>query len=222
MFVRFRKQPNGGFRPEAAHDDVVAWEWAGGPCECGERRRHSRRWTISRADIRLQPYRIKVTLVENTRSNGKVKQETVAVLGSIDATWLESFWQRMPDPALRRQDWEFHSLLTRTEFWQDVLERMNQIGGNRLSKEERIAIRRAIHKVVPWVMEAEKKRLELLDERRGFETMRLCHSGAERDIARDEETVRAIAERLPGLKTKAAEFAENMFHAGMRIAKLTP
>ena len=132
-----------------------------------KRQRHGRRrrcWTIGG----LEPYRVKVLLVENARAAGKVRQEIVAVLGSIDATWLESFWESAPDPALRHQRWEQLSLTARVAFWEGVLERMGAIGDNRLSKDDRVAARRAIHKVVPWVMEPERKRLELLVARSEF------------------------------------------------------
>ena len=167
MFVRFRKLSNDGFEPAAAAplslilgapkpNAFFTWERRPG-------RRRRRHWFIAdnKDDAeRLTPYRIKVTLVENTRVDGKVKQEIVAVLGSIDATWLESFWESAPDLA-RHQHWEILSLRARIVFWQSVLDRMGQIGDNRLRKDDRVAIRRAIHKVVPWVMEPEKKRLEL-------------------------------------------------------------
>jgi hypothetical protein len=108
-----------------------------------ERRwRRRRRWTIGG----LEPYRIKVMLVENSRVAGKVRQEIITVLGSIDASYLESFWQRAPDPALRHQHWEALSLAQRTAFWEGVIERMTAIGDNRLSKDDRVAARRAIHR----------------------------------------------------------------------------
>ena len=85
-------------------------------------------------------------LVENTRVAGKVRQEIIAVLGSIDAAYLESLWQLAPDPALRHERWEYFSLTARVAFWDGVLERMGAIGDNRLSKDDRVAARRAIHR----------------------------------------------------------------------------
>jgi hypothetical protein len=168
----------------------------------------------------LEPYRIKVMLVENTRINGKVKQKIVAMLGSINATYLESFWEPIPDPAMRNANWERYSLLERTEFWRDVLDRMSKIGNNRLSKDDRVAIRRAIHKVIPWVMEPERKRLELLEARHDFEELKHFQSWTENHIAHDEKEAKKIAERLPELKADSAKWAEKLFHAGLRIAKL--
>jgi hypothetical protein len=214
MFVRFRKVPNDGFEPPAARDATFTWE-----------RRHPRsrrRWVIGREEEeKLVPFSIKVMLVENHRVDGKVKQDIVAALGGIDATWLESFWERMPDPALRCEKWEQGSLQRRTIFWEGVLGRMSQIGDNRLSKDERVAIRRAIHKVVPWVMEPERKRLELLQARGDFETLKTLHTLTEQRIALDEEMAREIAERLSGRRGELAEYAESILHEGLRIAKLS-
>lgn len=217
MFVRFRKQPNGGDRPFAARDDAVRWQWAQA---WGRRRRRFRRWMIGRGDQHLEPYRIKVILLENTRLNGKVKQELVATLGSIDATWLESFWQPNPDPTLRREDWELYSLRRRTEFWQGVLERMGKIGDNRLNKDERVAIRRAIHKVIPWVMDGERKRLELLKAEDHYREMQQWHKWTEDSVARDLDMGRRISEGIPAKKAESARWAECAFNAGLKIAKL--
>lgn len=137
MFVRFRKLSNAGFEPAGGATGAAAYTWEptwenGWPKRHGRRRR---RWTIGG----LEPYRVKVMLVENTRVAGKVRQEIIAVLGSIDATWLENFWQGAPDPALRHQRWEELSLAQRTAFWEGVITRMSAIGDNRLSKDDRVA-----------------------------------------------------------------------------------
>ena len=90
MFVRFRKLLCDGFRPRAAAVPYIAcrqpWNGPNGPVAC---RGHCHlkprcRWRIGREE-ELAPYRLKVVLVDNKRVNGKVKQETIAVLGSIEA-----------------------------------------------------------------------------------------------------------------------------------------
>jgi hypothetical protein len=132
-------------------------------------------------------------LVENTRVNGKVKQELVATLGSIDATLLDSFWADVGEDELVRlrvPDWRHRSLRARTDFWQGVLERMGKVGNNRLSQDQRKAIRREIHKVVPWVMEAEKKELEDLDAREELAAWkRLDEEGYAEQIVRAEKQI---------------------------------
>src|SRR6266568_2202245 len=161
MFARLRKLSNAGFRPQAvATGEAVRLcrrpeLETRGPCQDNCHAKPRCRWAIS-ADRRLEPYRLKVTLVESVRVNGRVRQQTVASLGSINATWLDSFWAAVGDDELarlRHPRWRLVSLQTRAAFWQDVLDRMSEIGDNRLSAEERKVIRRAIHKVVPWVME---------------------------------------------------------------------
>jgi hypothetical protein len=141
MFVRFRRLPNGGFRPFAAGEEGAFRAW-----RISDRRR---RWFIDGQE----PYRIKIILVDNVRTGTKVK-EVIATLGAIDATWLEGFWT---DQALKVNYWELYSLRWRVAFWRGVLQRMEKIGDNRLSKEDRIAIRRQIHKVIPWVTQIDIK-----------------------------------------------------------------
>jgi hypothetical protein len=181
MFVRFRKLPNGGFQPPAAAKDAAlpAWRLKG----------HRRRWLIAGQE----PYRLKVILVENTRTNGRVKQDIVAILGTIDATWLASFWT---DPELKTKHWELYSLRARVAFWGGVIARMSKIGDNRLSQEDRVAIRRQIHKVIPWVMKPEKKRLAILEAQKEYEQFRDLHDWAERDVTRDRETIAHATKKL--------------------------
>jgi hypothetical protein len=111
MFVRFRKVANGGFRPRAAANGV-AKIICRGRCFTSCRMHPRCRWAIDK-DRRMEPYRVKVMLVANTRVNGKVKQELVASLGSIDATWLDSFWATVGEDeltGLRVPDWRLQSL----------------------------------------------------------------------------------------------------------------
>ncbi len=211
MFVRFRKLSNAGFEPAGGAIGAAVSTW-----EKGRGWRDRRRWTIGG----LEPYRIKVLLVENTRVAGKVRQEIVAVLGSIDATWLESFWESAPDLALRHQCWEQRSLTARVAFWEGVLERMGAIGDNRLSKDDRVAARRAIHKVIPWVMEPERKRLELLIAQNEFKEGQWARSMIEKRIAADETKAKEIAERLPVMKAESAGLVAALLEVGLRITKL--
>jgi hypothetical protein len=228
MFVRFRKQSNSGFRPVAARNrsgDEVKWQWVGkyehvSPGWIRRRRRH-RKWSIAcGGDQYLEPYRIKVALVENARIDGKVKQEVIVTLGAIDATWLESFWATAPQPELRVENWDLYSLRHRSAFWQGVLERMARIGDNRLSKNDRVAIRRAIHQVVPWVMEPERKRLALLEAQHDYSQVKLFHDWADHGVRDDQHTIKRATESLKKHEAERAEFAEHMLHAGLRIAKL--
>jgi hypothetical protein len=73
-----------------------------------------------------------------------------------------------------------------------VLERMGAIGGNRLTPDERKAIRRAIHRVIPWVMEDEKKELEVLDAKKDYEFIKGTHEFWERQISNASTPRRTI------------------------------
>lgn len=250
MFVRFRRLPNGGFLPTGAPHSAFAevpdesgqatWEgvqtWGnaakilcrrdgghegchrfhGGHC----RLRPRCRYVIDVGGPHLELYRLKVELLANSRVNGKIKQEVVASLGSIDAVWLESFWTSAPEPEWRPVRWELWSLTHRTDFWQLVLDRMSKIGDNRLNKDERVSIRRAIHKVVPWVMELERKRLEVLEALREYQQCRFMHQSAERRVADDQETIERATKSLKENQDKSAELARAALQVGLEIAKL--
>jgi hypothetical protein len=226
MFVRFRKVKNGGFAPFVAMPGATArlcrspWgRICRGRCQMKPTRC---RWVIGK-DRRLEPYRYKVMLIENRRVAGKVKQELVATLGSIDATWLDSFWSAVGTDELVRlriPEWRHRSLGARCNFWQGVLDRMSKSGDNRLSQAERKAIRRDIHKIVPWVMESEKKELALLDAKAGFVSTQNFHASTEQRIARQEKWRADIDKELVGLRSTQAKLAEALFHEGARIAKL--
>jgi hypothetical protein len=223
MFVRFRKLPNGGFEPKAAAMAKILCrgQWChranGGHC----RMRPRCRWAIACNDNdHLEPYRIKVLLVENTRLDGKVKQEIVAALGTIDATWLQSFWAVAPGPELRAKNWELFSLQERTAFWQGVLARMGQIGDNRLRKDDRVAVRRAIHKVVPWVMESERKRLAVLEACAQYDRLKSSHALYESHIKSAKEMIARYTAELKKDEPKSAELARALLQAGLAIAEL--
>ncbi len=123
MFVRFRKLPCDGFRPNGAAYGAasIACRSSNG-IACVEHcyKKPRCRWRIGHEE-QLAPYRLKVILVENKRVNGKVKQETIAVLGSIEATWLPEFWEGIsPKRAtkLKAEDWESQSLRARIAVWE--------------------------------------------------------------------------------------------------------
>jgi hypothetical protein len=209
MFVRFRKIPNDGRRPRAVRPEASFWirprEW-----------RQHRRWVIGKEE-RRQPYRLKVMLIENTRANGKVKQEMVASLGTFDATWLESFYDGMSD--VRIDGWRHASLCRRITFWSGVLERMGKIGDNRLNAEDRKRIRRAIHNVIPWPMEAERKEREFLDAKRRFEDKQWWHLHHQKSITLSEKIIRDQLAELESTRQQSADEAEKLFVLGLQVAK---
>ena len=133
MFVRFRKLPSGGFRPIAAAlgASFIACRnpWNRIPCWGHCQAKPRCRWRVGE-DEKLEPYRLKVVLVENRRVNGRVKQETIAVLGSIEATWLPEFWEgidREVAANLKAEKWELYSLRERISFWKIANRRLKQL-----------------------------------------------------------------------------------------------
>ncbi len=180
MFARFRKLPCDGFRPAGASLGsariTCRQPWRGIPCRNHCHAKPRCRWRIGR-DEQLAPYRLKVVLVENRRVNGKVKQETITVLGSIEAVWLSDFWEGIDQKAaakLKAEDWELRSLRARTAFWEIANHRLKQLA-NRLGPDLK-RIRMATHARVPWPMEPERKKLELLEAKADFD---LAHSQLE-------------------------------------------
>ena len=189
MFIRFRKLPCGGFQPRAAAEPYIACRspWNGIPCRGHCREKPRCRWRIGREE-ELAPYRLKVILVENKRVNGKVKQETIAVLGSIEATLLPEFWEEIsPERAgeLKAEDWELRSLQRRTAFWEGANRRLKKLA-NRLGPDLK-RIRIAAHSRVPYPMEAGKKRLEILEVKEDLDFFKGHIEYLERRIAGHEK-----------------------------------
>jgi hypothetical protein len=180
------------------------------------------RWAIVAPDgTQLHPYRLKIAIVENHRVGGKVKQNVIATLGTFDATWLESFWAAAPDPALRHQFWELRSLRERVEFWDGVRVRMGAIGDNRLSQEGRVALRRQIHKVVPWPMEADRKRLAVLELGHDYWNVDYWRNADEERIALNESEIKRLTEENDKMRTKNAEAVETLLEIAAEMARAT-
>src|SRR5215475_3147045 len=103
MFVRFRERKNDGREPEHV---LSRKKMCAGRCpkvpgkRCGPDRhmwgcpmRPRCPWRIGvDQGIALQPYRLFVSLVENHRVNGKVRQNHIADLGAIDGCLLSGFY----------------------------------------------------------------------------------------------------------------------------------
>jgi len=171
------------------------------------------RWIIGKHQ-QLQPYRLKVVLVENRRVDGKVKQETVAVLGSIDAGWLPEFWEDTPDE-LKCKDWKLYSLRHRTAFWEGANQRLKQLA-NRLGPDLK-RIRIAAHKRVPWPKEAERKRLNFLETHHDFEWWRDHSEFLGKQAERYERIIKKTEEDLAENKERRREATEQ---ANLRVREL--
>ena len=221
MFVRFRKVPNGGFRSYAvAHGAALRAcrypdHW--GACRGGCSAKPRCRWVIGKHH-QLSPYRLKVVLVENKRVNSKVKQETIAVLGSIDATWLPEFWKDAPAD-LKCKDWELYSLRARTAFWDKANKRLKPLA-NRLGPDMK-RIRMAAHKRVPWPKEPERKRLELLEAKDDYDFFKRDLEFHQGQVARGKEAVKAAQASLAIEQEIARNAAVSGVEAARKLAKLS-
>ena len=217
MFVRFRKIPCGGFRPSSASDDgaFIACQHPTPSGSCRYFHCHAKprcRWLIGH-DEQLVPYRLKVMLVENRRVEGKVKQETIAVLGSIEATWLPEFWDGINKKAatkLKTKDWLLHSLYERVAFWKIANQRLARLS-NRLGPDLK-RMRLAAHARVPWPKEPERKLLELLVAKKVFEDTQYyfrMHENiierARKEIERQKETIEKSREANATLSVISAK-----------------
>lgn len=170
----------------------------------------------------MAPYRLKVYLVENRRVGGKVKQETIAFLGSIDATWLPSFYADL-EPAdadkIRREDWQLQSLRERVAFWKGVNQRRKRLD-NRLGPDAK-RLRIAVHKRVPWPMEPERELLEKLEAGHDLKFWLSMANHTSKGIARTEEAIERANKELAELRQESVKRAEIVLTASSRLARLS-
>jgi hypothetical protein len=160
MFVRYRKLTADGIQPRGVHAKIY--------CQGGCHHRRGRhylqcpfkprcRWRIGLGvvDDALVPYRLQVSLIENRREGGWVRQEHIADFGTVDGYLLPEFWEGL-DPAtaakLKADDWDIRSTQTRVAFWDNAKPRLERLS-NRLDPK---TIRLRVHQRIPWPMQAER------------------------------------------------------------------
>ena len=223
MFIRFRKITSDGKRPEAADAKIMC----AGYCqhrtyqECPVKPRC--RWRIGvEHGLRLVPYRLNVALAENKRADGKVRQEHIAQIGSIDASWLPEFWEGI-NPALaakiKGEGWEMNSLRVRTAFWKDANHRLKQLA-NRLGPDLK-RIRIAAHARVPYPMEPERKKLELLEAKDDFDRAKSSIEGAQRMVATGKKMVKTALKGVAESEKLAQYEVRVGAAASAKLAKLS-
>ena len=223
MFVRFRKLPCDGFRPFGVADTRIACRrpWRGTACRGHCHAKPRCRWRIGR-DEQLVPYRLKVMLVENRRVNGKVKQEIIAVLGSIEATLLPEFWDGIDKDAadkLKGEKWELQSLRGRVAFWKGANRRLKRLV-NRLGPDTK-RIRMAAHKRVPFPMEAGLKRLELLEAMADFDDAQDGIKHGEHMVASGQKAIKAGQKSLEASEKLLRWERLSGVQAANKLAKLS-
>jgi hypothetical protein len=152
MFVRFRERKSDGRGPSNVdaklacvgrcadrHGQRVGGLRMGKGCPMKPRCR----WLIAG---KLVPHRLLVALIENRRVDGKVKQEQIADLGSIDGYLLSGFY---PDGAPADEQWHRASVQARLRFWRVVLDDVLPRLANRVSEEVREGIVASILQRIP-------------------------------------------------------------------------
>jgi len=221
MFIRFRKISSDGKRPKA----VAARIACVGYCQhrvykqCPMKPRC--RWRIGQEE-QLAPYRLKVILVENKRVNGKVKQETIAVLGSIEGALLPEFWEginRKRASKIKAEDWEIQCLRARIAFWEGANRRLKKLA-NRLGPDMK-RLRIAAHERVPWPKEPERKKLELLEAKADFDHAKQNIESAGRMVATGKKMVKA-AQKGVAESEKLAQYEVRVgAAAAAKLAKLS-
>src|SRR6516164_7516010 len=132
MSVRYRKIVSDGTEPCG----VAAQRNCNGSCRSRYRSRVGRcprkprcRWRIGMLQLPdgLVPYRLKVSIIENRRVDGKVRQEHVADLGTIDGHMLPEFWAGLDSSKIveiQWENWSDHSVYARIAFWETAKPRL--------------------------------------------------------------------------------------------------
>lgn len=130
-------------------------------------------------------WRLRVSIAETARRDGKVRSRVVAYLGAIDIRDLGP----QPDDARERI-----SILARIQFWERINPKLktlaNRIGGDDGVKR----LRMAIHARIPWPMQTERDRLPMLNA--------LCEA---RDWHSTYEFTKGSIERLDKHHNEAVE-----------------
>lgn len=140
--------------------------------------------------FRKSHWRLKVYIAENARRDGKVAQTIVSYLGSIDTRALMLTGD---------DDREREALQARIVFWEAVNPKLknleNRLGGAAEAKRLRLLI----HARIPWPMEVERERLEVLkaDAEAALWFRLYQHTNKmleinERQIAKAEETAKDL------------------------------
>jgi hypothetical protein len=214
MFVRYRKLTADGIKPHGVHAKINCK----GRCY---RRRYLQcplkprcRWRIGlevvddAIALALVPYRVQVSLIENRREDGRVRQEHIADLGSVDGCLLPEFWKDI-DPAIagkiKAEDWDLCSTKARIAFWDGAKPRLERLS-NRLDPK---AIRMIVHQRIPWPMQTER---DLAEARSDF---RFWHGMQDADVKMIEANEKAIAH----LSEQNVELREQMHKNAMWAAK---
>lgn len=223
MFVRFRERKNDGREPEGVQASIACAR--AGRCGLGKERRRIGWGRTSggcpmkprcpwRIGPGLVPYRLLVSLVENKRVDGKVRQEHIADLGAIDGYWLSAFYADI-DPTilttLQHEGWRRASVWQRHAFWQGVDDTLRRLG-NCLDAEQLSQIRASIDARIPMLTSAELDAIPQWETEEKLQQWHLMHQGyaglikdAKKEMAYHEQRLAVLREALPEMEKYVGE-----------------
>lgn len=135
--------------------------------------------------FRTSHHRLKVYIVENGRRDGRVVQETIAYLGSIDAGYLNGGDERL-------------SIAARIAFWEAANPRLKTLA-NRLGDDAK-RLRMAVHARIPWPMAPERARRALLEAEHEAEMWHRLYGMTAKQIETEERLVAAARAQITELR----------------------
>jgi hypothetical protein len=139
-------------------------------------------------------WRLKVYVAASARREGKVRQETVAYLGSIDIRHLGP----SPDEARERA-----SVLARQAFWNAANPKLRNLA-NRAGGEDGVKrLRLMVHARIPFPLAAERARLDVLDAVAEAEEWHRIYRLTQDLIAGQEELAATITKKVDNLRAEA-------------------
>lgn len=138
--------------------------------------------------FRTSHHRLKVYIVENVRRDGRVVQETIAYLGSIDAGYLNGGDERL-------------SIAARIAFWEAANPRLKTLA-NRLGDDAK-RLRMAVHARIPWPMAPERARRALLEAEHEAEMWHRMYGSTSKIIEGHERIIAHSTEQKKVLSGQA-------------------
>jgi hypothetical protein len=222
MFVRYRKIVSDGAEPcgAKAHRNCNGTCRSKYPSRAGRCPKKPRcRWRIGLLQLPdgLVPYRLQVSIVENRRVDGKVCQEHVADLASIDGHLLPEFWIGLESSKvldIQASNWCDHSVYARIAFWETAKPRLDHLA-NRLDPR---AMRLSIDRRIPWPRQSERDLAEAREEFRRWSGLNRIANIA---IEGNERTIATATAENAELRKEILTRAPFVAAATARLARLT-
>jgi hypothetical protein len=227
MFVRFRERSNDGREPLYGNGvpvDSATLQCAG---KCNSALREGRsigKWTGHRAGPGFRcrsgcplqprcrwlidgktPYRLLVSLIENRRIDGKVRQEHIADFGAIEGHLLPSFYAEPHDAV---SSWSIRSICARLAFWNDLEERLGRLS-NRISAEEADKVRAAVHARIPKPTDADIEKVEFWRAENNRSYLQNNIKSERREIAQAERKIEESRQTITELESAVNEYDDH-------------